>query len=244
MPINQYVPATIYTLLGVATTSILRIASPCDGWITEFYAKCGTGPVTTDALFDINIAGTSIFTSDPTQRPKIVAGGTTVTKVINQAVSKNDILTIDLDALGSAPIGNPIDLRLTIKEGSPRKSISYTTGSLADGASEDFTLALGFGFVIERITTTFKAWVRGYNTPAYRTSDASRAITQPPTGEHGVIFDVYLNDAANLTIDIMNGRFGTDLQGTRDGNIAFTLQNKSGGTQTIQVTLDYLELEL
>lgn len=244
MPINQYVPASIFTLLGAATASILRIPAPCNGWLTELTVTCGTGPITTDAYFDINIAGVSIFAADPSLRPKIDAGNIGVTKALNIAVVKGDIITIDLDTWGAAPIGNPLDLMLTIKEGTTLKTTIFTTANIANDVVEDFTLPIGYGFVIVQVTVDFKAWVRAYITPAYRSADAARLITVAPVNEHGCILDINFDNSSNLTIDIANARFGLDAQTVRDGNIAFTLQNKDGSSHAFTITVKSLELEL
>lgn len=247
MPIEHYIPAAIYTLLGAATPSLLRLVVPFNGWITEFFARGATGPITSDAIYDINLDSGSGLVSifgDPDDRPRITAAGSEVTEPLAQVVSKGDVITIDLDTFGAAPIGNPMDLRLTLKQGPTRTSASFVSGSLANETDEDFALPLGFGFVIERVTVDFQAWIRAYNSPAYRTADAGRAIGDAPSGEHGCILDIYFADAGNLGIDISNARFGADLQASPDGSIAFTVRNKSGSTEIITVTVYYLELEL
>ena len=78
------------------------------------YAK--TGPTGADAIFDIAKNGTSIWNSTQANRIKITAGGTTgsQTSFDTTAVAAYDILTIDIDQVGSIIAGQDITIQVFI----------------------------------------------------------------------------------------------------------------------------------
>ncbi len=121
-------------------------------------------------------------------------------------------------------------------------SASYTTASIADGASQSGVITLGKSFVILKTAASAAARVRLYSTAAYLAADAARLIGILPTGEHGVIYDALL-PVGNLTIDASPAAVGSNLETVRSNAIPIAVQNRSGSAQTVQITFTYLILE-
>lgn len=121
-------------------------------------------------------------------------------------------------------------------------SLVKTTGSLADGATENSTASLGKSFVLSKIAADRACRVRAYRSPAYRTADAARAIGIDPIGEHGVIVDCNII-GANLTLDLSPIVFGSTSEVPPSGNIALAIENKSGGASPVEVTFTLNKFE-
>lgn len=95
------IPGTLAVGIGVQpflTTRSLKIV--------RCRAACATAPTGQDIIFDINRNGSTIFTNQA-YRPRIVAGSTlgavTVPDIV--AIEPGDIITVDVDQVGSAIIG-------------------------------------------------------------------------------------------------------------------------------------------
>lgn len=123
-----------------------------------------------------------------------------------------------------------------------RTSITWTTGSLANNASENDDEAMAKACQAYSITTDRAARVRAYSTSAHRTADAARAAGTDPTGNHGCLLDVVLV-AGTLTIDFSPLVNLVNLDGTPATTIYFAVTNTSGSTSTVQVTITYRKSE-
>lgn len=117
-----------------------------------------------------------------------------------------------------------------------RTTVQWTTGSLANNASENDDQAVFKAAQCYSITTDRAARVRAYSTSAHRTADAARAAGTDPTGNHGCLLDVVLV-AGTLTIDLSPVVNLVNLDGTPATTIYFAVTNTSGSTSTVQVTL-------
>lgn len=111
------------------------------------------------------------------------------------------------------------------------RTVSYTTSSLADGASETATLDLGIGFTILHFVSSFAARFRAYQSVAHRSADSSRAVGVFPSGDHGLIFE---DDGAAVS-DYATVAVGGLLDGETSCPVAVT--NRSGSTRSVTVTL-------
>lgn len=90
-----------------------------------------------------------------------------------------------LDATGKVPLA-----QLPPISSAPSRTVaSFTTPSLAAGASATGTIDLGKGYRLYRITTSAACRTRLYTTDAKRTADASRPSGTDPTGDHGLMLD-------------------------------------------------------
>ena len=122
-----------------------------------------------------------------------------------------------------------------------RSTKTGTTSSLADAAEADLDITGFKAYALLTITTDRAARVRLYVTAATRTADASRAEGVDPTSDAGVIAEVITTGAE--TVIISPGAYGFNLESTPTTNIPCRVTNKSGGTATVQVTLNVLQLE-
>lgn len=112
------------------------------------------------------------------------------------------------------------------------RTVSYTTSSLANGATETATLALGAGFTILHFKAAQAARFRAYQSTAHRTADASRAVGVYPSGDHGLIFEDDGSAAADYATVVVGGL----LAGQTECPVSIT--NRSGSTRTITVELE------
>lgn len=158
---------------------------------------------------------------------------------VNQSAFSADKIPMAQVTTVSGSITAIIDTRAAITPGlldtGIRRDVIVTTGSLSDLAEETGTVALGRGFTLMRIEGDRECRVRLYTTAAARTADAARAIGTDPTGEHGVIVDA-VPIVANLILDLAPIVNGSNLEGSPSANIPYAIQNRSGGTSTVEVT--------
>ena len=122
-----------------------------------------------------------------------------------------------------------------------RGSVTGTTGSLADAAEADLDITGFKSYALLTITTDRAARVRLYVTAATRTADASRAEGVDPTSDAGLIAEVITTGAE--TVIISPGAYGFNLESSPTTTIPCRVTNKSGSTDTVQVSLLILQLE-
>jgi len=122
-----------------------------------------------------------------------------------------------------------------------RTTATGTTASLADEANGDLNLTMARSYLLMQIETDRAAWVRVYTTAAARTADANRAITTDPAPGSGVIAEVVTTGAATQLMT--PGTIGFNNDGTPATTVYLAVQNRSGGTSTVQVTTTFLQLE-
>ncbi len=115
------------------------------------------------------------------------------------------------------------------------------TTSLADGAEADLDITGFKAYALLSITTDKAARVRLYVKAASRTADASRAEGTDPTSDAGLIAEVITTGAE--TVIISPGAYGFNLENFTTTNIPCRVTNKSGSTDTVQVSLLVLQLE-
>ena len=115
------------------------------------------------------------------------------------------------------------------------------TSSLADGAEEDLDITGFKAYALMAITTDKAARVRLYVKGATRTADASRAEGVDPTSDAGLIAEVITTGAE--TVIISPGAYGFNLESSTTTNIPCRVTNKSGSTDTVQVSLLILQME-
>ena len=122
-----------------------------------------------------------------------------------------------------------------------RGTVTGTTGSLADGDEADLDITGFKSYALLTITTDRAARVRLYVSDATRLADASRAEGVDPTSDAGLIAEVITTGAD--TVIISPGAYGSNLESTPTTTIPCRVTNKSGGTSTVQVDLNILQLE-
>ena len=122
-----------------------------------------------------------------------------------------------------------------------RTTVSGSTGSIAANASVGMTLDVAKTYVLHKIQTDAKAWVVVYTDTTSRTNDANRTELEDPVAGAGIIAEVIT--AGAVTQKITPGTIGFNDDGTPSNNAYLKVVNKSGGTNTINVTLHFLQLE-
>ena len=196
---------------------------------------------------------TTITASDPSQDNAIVipdASGTlALTSDIPSAYTDSDVDThLNQSTAGTNEVlsWDGADYAWVAQSGGgsglqSRSTATGTTSSLADAAEADLDITGFKSYALLAITTDRAARVRLYVTSATRTADASRAEGVDPTSDAGLIAEVITTGAQ--TVIISPGAFGFNLEGTPTTTIPCRVTNKSGGTSTVQVDLNILQLE-
>ena len=121
-----------------------------------------------------------------------------------------------------------------------RATLSTTTASLANLATENGTLAFAAGYRLLKVDVDKACRVRVYNSSAQRTADASRAIGQNVdiATDHGLVLEY----VATALID-------AELSPTVDGycpsgtDAYYAIENRSGSTGTVTVIFTWIRTE-
>lgn len=123
-----------------------------------------------------------------------------------------------------------------------RQTGQHTTASLAALAVEQSSIVLAKSYRLLNVTTTVAARVRLYDRAAKQSADASRAIGTAPTGDHGLMYE-FVGSGSLLSMDTTPPVFGSSMEATPVTSIPLTVDNLSGGTTAITVTLTFFALE-
>lgn len=101
--------------LGTLTAATLKDVwvAPCKGKIVEVHAKVGTAPTGATLIVDVNKNGTTIYTTQA-NRPTVAISGTTAAVGANAvtAVAEDDLISIDIDQIGSGTAGSNLAVSL------------------------------------------------------------------------------------------------------------------------------------
>lgn len=126
--------------------------------------------------------------------------------------------------------------------GASRVSEAETTASIADGASANVVYAtLGKSFALQKVTVDKQCWVRIYSDTASRSADSSRTQGTDPADGSGVIAEFISTGSGTQEFKIT-----PSIMGWLDDNeteVPVAIQNNSGSTGTVTVTIDALKLE-
>lgn len=126
--------------------------------------------------------------------------------------------------------------------GASRVSEAETTASISDGASASVAYAtLGKSFALQKITVDKQCWVRIYSDTASRTADASRVQGTDPADGSGVIAEIISTTAGTQVFKLTPGIFGW--LDNSETEVPVAIQNNSGSTGTVTVTIAALKLE-
>ena len=101
--------------LEAATSVSARIEVPFSGTISEATAHVDTAPVGSAITLDINLNGTTLWSSGKLTISDGATSGTTTTFDAT-TVSDDDVFTMDIDAIGSGTAGADLTVQLTIEE--------------------------------------------------------------------------------------------------------------------------------
>jgi len=196
--------------------------------ITDAYTKAEVDSSIADVTaghFDFNITG-----DDSTVRT--VSSGSTIGIVGGTGITTASDVDGNITITASGGGGSGLQ---------SRSSVTGTTSSLADAAEADLDITGFKAYALLTITTDRAARVRLYVSDATRTADASRAEGVDPTSDAGLIAEVITTGAD--TVIISPGAYGFNLESSPTTTIPCRVTNKSGGTSTVQVDLNILQLE-
>ena len=119
------------------------------------------------------------------------------------------------------------------------RTTALVTQTISNGAAVNLTITTPKTYVLLKVETSAAAWVTLYTDTASRTADAGRALTNDPLPGSGVLAEVITT--GNATQLITPGVIGFNSAGS---NATYAkVVNGSGSTQSISVTLHYLQLE-
>ena len=121
------------------------------------------------------------------------------------------------------------------------RATTGVTQSIAGGASADVSITAPSGYALLAIETSHAAWVTLYSDTSSRTLDATRAITNDPLPGSGVLAEVITTGAA--TQKITPGIICFNSAGAGNNTTYAKINNRSGSTNNITVTLTYITLE-
>lgn len=126
--------------------------------------------------------------------------------------------------------------------GASRVQEAETTSSISNGASADVTYAtLGKSFGLQKITVDKQCWVRIYSDMASRTADASRTQGTDPANGSGVIAEIISTSSGTQVFKMTPAIIGW--LDNSETEVPVSIQNNSGSTGTVTVTIDALKLE-
>ncbi len=123
-----------------------------------------------------------------------------------------------------------------------RSTQTQTTASLANLASENGTIAMPDTVAdLLTIQADRPCWVRLYTDSASRTADSGRALGTLPTAGKGVLAEFVFDSSMTFPFTIPCSPVPTlaNNDGTPAALVYYTIQNKSGATHTVTVTLGY-----
>jgi len=183
----------------------------------------GTGAVKT-----INIPGATSGVTVQEEGNSLATAGTTLNFVGSNVTATGTGATKTITITSSSGLQS-------------RTTATGSTGSIAANASAGITIAVAKTYVLHKIQTDAAAWVVVYTDTTSRTNDASRTELEDPVAGAGVIAEVVTVGA--VTQMLTPGTIGFNNDGTPSTDAYLKVVNKSGGTNTINVTLHFLQLE-
>lgn len=115
--VKCYAFAVTGDLTADTNVSPLLEAIEDDQTITEVIIRVKTAPTGATIIVDVNIEGTTIFTTQ-SNRPAIAIDGTEArsTTIENASLSKEDLLTVDVDQIGSGTAGADLTVQVLVEK--------------------------------------------------------------------------------------------------------------------------------
>lgn len=147
-----------------------------------------------------------------------------------------------LTATGDDGSGNATGIVWSTPSSVSRTTAAGTTASIANNSSANLTITAAKVYTLLKIQTSAAAWVTVYTDTTSRTSDASRTSGTDALPGTGVIAEVITSGATTQLITPSVIGFNNDA--TPSSNVYLKVENRSGSTQAITVTLTYVPLEV
>lgn len=217
--------------------------SPIDGTIRRLSVKLPNQSPLGSHRINVSLSGVYLY---DTADSFLISGPDEVEKTgLTIAVAKGEPITWDLIQVGSGVVSVPMFFQVDIESDDVpgrRETVTFTTGSLANAATENASVPLGSSGLIRKVTADRATRIRLYSSTAARTADAARPIGTDPEGEHGVQMDLYLT-GANLVWEMAQAIPYFDGQSTPSGIVYAAIENKSGSTHTVAINFDVSVIE-
>lgn len=124
---------------------------------------------------------------------------------------------------------------------SSRGTVSVTTGTLSNDQSENLSILAHKSYLLLKINTSIAARVVVYTDSLSRTADSSRSQSTPFDNNEGVIADIITT--GNETITLTPGVIGFNNDTTPSEYMYLKIVNKSGQSNSVEVTFTLLQLE-
>lgn len=224
------------------TLNLSKFYSPIDGWIRRARV---IAPNTSFGTHVFNLQKNGVYLYPTISAWAITANAAAEKTELSIAIAKGDVLTWDLISVGAGFVGVPVYFEIDIEPADlpgRRETISFTSASLANLATDNVDLELGKSGFIWKATADRSARLRLYDSAAYRTADAARPIGTDPEGEHGLQMDIYF-PPANLTWDLATMIPFKDAQATPTGIVKAAIENRSGSTSTVDLDFEVIQFE-
>lgn len=242
---EHYAVMEVDQVLQTPQTNVRYVQSPLDGFLQDVYLSVGAA-IPTDAIFDVMKNGVSLWAGFPANRPKILGGQSSGSKLaVNAVIAKGDILRVDLTQVPVGGLPVPFVIRFVLYDTiALRSQVIYVTPSIANLAIHNATIPnMGRGWKLYSASSDKPAWFRGYMTSAQRTADSTRDIETDASENAGLGAEVRFTDTLLSVVwgaPFPEGYNGDDPTST-DG--IFSIQNRSGSTGTVQITVQKLVTE-
>tara|TARA_R110000868_G_scaffold30953_8_gene113925 strand:+ start:13654 stop:15864 length:2211 start_codon:yes stop_codon:yes gene_type:complete len=220
--------STVTTLLGLTDVTgdgtNGQVLSTDGAGSFSFVDQTGGGGGSQNLFQTIAVAGQS----------NVVADTTTDTLTLSGSGGIAITTTAGTDTINIAYTGAATGL-------ASRATANNTATSLGNNSSVNMSIGspAPSTYALLKIATSHACWVTLYTDTAARTADAGRVITSDPALDAGVISEII--STGNETVKMSPGVVGW--LDNSETVIPIKIQNLSGGTASIQVTLTYVQLE-
>ena len=120
------------------------------------------------------------------------------------------------------------------------QTLAYTTASITDGSSEDFSLELGRYGVFLSITSDAACWLVAYTDSTSRTNDSGRSSGTSPTDNSGVLLDHVFSSSD--TVNLSPTTLFHNAESPLTSDIYFKVENQSGSDLAITLEVKAIRL--